>query len=123
MTIKLKRVYDKPVKADGYRILIDRLWPRGVSHDEAALDEWAKEIAPSAGLRTWFDHIPDHWWRFQKKYIAELQHNAAMRDFVERHRHKKTITLVYSTRYDHLTHAIILKQYLENVWQDARIKN
>ena len=112
--IKIKRVYDKPLKTDGYRILVDRLWPRGLTKEEAAIDEWAKEIAPTAGLRNWFDHDPDYWEEFQRKYKAELKLNSAVPDFIERHKHRKHITLVYATKYDKLTHAIVLQKLLES---------
>ncbi|HWJ30348.1 MAG TPA: DUF488 family protein [Flavisolibacter sp.] len=111
--IKIKCVYDKPLKADGYRIFVDRLWPENVSREATQLDEWAREIAPSDALHNWFDHLPEHWWKFQARYIAELDRNKFVRDFAQRHKNKDLITLVYSTRYDHLTHAIILKQFLE----------
>ena len=111
--IKIKRVYDRPLKSDGYRILVDRLWPRGLTKGKAAIDEWAKDIAPSERLRNWFDHDPDYWVEFQKRYRQELKQNEAVGEFMEKLKHKKTITLVYATRYDKLTHAIIVKQLLE----------
>lgn len=112
--IKIKRVYDKPLKSDGYRILVDRLWPRNLTKEAAALDEWAKELAPTAELRNWFDHDPDYWDEFQRKYKAELKKNMALPDFMERHKDRKHITLVYATKYDKLTHALVLQELLEN---------
>lgn len=112
--IKKKRVYDKPLKADGYRILVDRLWPRGLTKEEAAIDEWAKELAPTTDLRNWFDHDPYRWEEFQKKYKAELKKNIVLDDFLERCRTRKHITLVYATKYDKLTHALVLQELLEN---------
>ena len=114
--IKLKRAYDKPAKADGYRILIDRLWPRGLTKEEAAIDEWAKDLAPTALLRNWFDHDPYYWEQFRKKYIVELKQNKSLDEFVERHKKKKLITLVYATKYDKLTHALVLQQVLEKMF-------
>ena len=111
--IKLKRVYDQPVKADGYRILVDRLWPRGLKKEEAALDEWTKELAPSNELRKWFDHDPDRWEAFRKKYVAELKQSKALEDFIQNHKDNKLITLLYSTKHEDLTHAIILKELME----------
>ena len=111
--ISTKRIYDKPAKKDGLRILVDRLWPRGLTREAAAIDEWAKELAPSKELRTWFDHIPENWEGFQRKYKAELRRNKALKEFLERHQERKTITLLYATKYDHLTHALVLKQVLE----------
>ena len=116
--IKTKRVYDKHSKADGYRVLIDRLWPRGLSKEDAGIDEWAKELAPTKTLRYWFDHDPYRWEEFKKKYKAELKLNTAVDDFVERHKGEKTITLIYATKYDNLTHAIIFKQLLESRYRN-----
>ena len=76
------------------------------------MDEWAKELAPTDRLRNWFDHDPECWQEFKKKYKAELKHNTLYADFIERLRGKKKITLLYATKYDHLTHAIILKELL-----------
>ena len=72
MVIKLKRVYDKPERTDGVRILVDRLWPRSLTKDKAGLDEWMRDIAPSNGLRIWFGHKPERWKEFQKRYKKEL---------------------------------------------------
>lgn len=115
--VRIKRVYDKPSEDDGFRILVDRLWPRGLTKERAAIDEWAKEIAPTSRLRNWFDHDPYHWESFKKKYLSELNQNQEMEKFVKRHEHRKTITLVYSTKYDKMTHAIILKQVLDKFYK------
>jgi uncharacterized protein YeaO (DUF488 family) len=114
--IKLKRVYDHPSKSDGYRILTDRMWPRGLKKENAVLDEWAKELAPSDRLRNWFDHDPYYWEQFKRKYHAELKQNILVPAFIDRHKHRKVITLLYATRYDKLTHAIIVKEFLENIY-------
>ncbi|MEJ0101905.1 MAG: DUF488 family protein [Bacteroidota bacterium] len=82
-TITIKRAYDKPSKTDGRRILADRLWPRGLTKDKAAIDEWAKELAPTSELRKWFGHKPELWREFQKKYTAELKKNDAVAAFIE----------------------------------------
>jgi len=111
--IKLKRVYDKPLKSDGYRILVDRLWPRGLKKENAMLDEWIKDLAPTDRLRNWFDHDADYWQEFKKKYKTELKQNQLFDDFLEKLATKKHITLLYATRYNHLTHAIILKEIME----------
>ena len=116
--VKIKRAYDKPIKRDGYRILVDRLWPRGIAKKEAAIDEWARELAPSNFLRTWFDHDPYYWEQFRKKYSDELKQNALIYDFVERDKNKKVITLIYSTKYDKLTHALVLREFLENIYYE-----
>jgi uncharacterized protein YeaO (DUF488 family) len=111
--IKIKRVYDDAEKKDGYRILVDRLWPRGLKKEKAALDEWVKEIAPSTSLRKWFDHDPSKWKEFRKRYLDELNANPAFEDFIRKHQDKSPITLLYSTKYEDLTHAIILKELME----------
>jgi uncharacterized protein YeaO (DUF488 family) len=114
--IRLKRVYDKPLETDGFRILVDRLWPRGVSKNNAELDEWAKEIAPSDELRKWFDHAPQRWTIFQRKYKAELKKNESWKDFMKRHKKRKRVTLLYATKEEELTHAVILKKILDKVY-------
>lgn len=116
--IKLKRVYDKPARTDGYRILVDRLWPRGLRKESSLLDEWLKELAPTDRLRNWFDHDPDYWQQFKRKYKTELNHNPLLKDFVERMEGKEKITLLYATKYDHLTHALILKEVIEASFTD-----
>lgn len=75
MQVKLKRAYDPPEPSDGFRVLVDRLWPRGISKEKAKLDLWLKEIAPSAGLRKWFGHEPEKWDEFKKRYFSELEAN------------------------------------------------
>jgi uncharacterized protein YeaO (DUF488 family) len=111
--IRTKRVYDPPSHSDGYRILVDRLWPRGLKKENAALDEWAKELAPSDPLRKWFDHEAERWEEFSKKYQAELKAHDVLGEFIEKHKSKKLITLLYATKNSELTHAIILKRLLE----------
>ena len=96
--VMLKRAYEPPQRADGTRILVDRLWPRGVRKAEAELDEWIKEIAPSAELRTWFGHDPERWDEFRRRYRAELtQHSETLKDLRRRAREGR-ITLVYSAK-------------------------
>lgn len=73
MNLKIKRVYEKPEKADGFRVLVDRLWPRGLTKEKVAADLWLKDIAPSTELRKWFSHDPDKWSEFRKKYLLELK--------------------------------------------------
>lgn len=114
--IKIKRVYDKPARSDGYRVLTDRLWPRRLKKEDAMLDEWAKELAPSERLRNWFDHNPYYWEPFKRKYFMELKQNESVYTFVERHKERKVITLLYATTYDRLTHAIIIREFLENIY-------
>ncbi len=114
MEIKIKRVYEQPEKNDGYRILVDRIWPRGVSKEEAAIDWWDKDIAPSTKLREWFGHVPERFEEFKEEYIHELDANAEsvkeVLDALEKH---PLITLVYAAKDTEHNHALVLKEYLE----------
>lgn len=111
--IKIKRVYDEPAKEDGFRVLADRLWPRGFTKEKAAIDEWAKDLAPSTPLRTWFHKNDVPWKDFEKKYLAELKENAAVGDFIKKHKDKKKLTLIFAAKDPEHNHAIVLQQYLE----------
>ena len=117
--IHIKRAYEKPLKKDGCRILVDRLWPRGLEKEEAALDEWAKELAPSVHLRKWWGHDPAMWTEFQKQYNAELRHNKAVETFLEKHGDKKAITLVYGAKDTEHNHAIVLQEYLKKRYESS----
>lgn len=113
MPIKLKRAYDPPAPADGFRILVDRLWPRGVSKDSAAIDLWMKEIAPTTPLRKWFGHDPAKWTSFRTRYFRELDERTDMiADLRERARHH-TVTLVYAAKDEKHNHALVLQKYLD----------
>ncbi|PSN97931.1 hypothetical protein B9Q11_03200, partial [Candidatus Marsarchaeota G2 archaeon ECH_B_SAG-F08] len=96
MKIKLKRVYAQPSQDDGYRILVDRLWPRGFSREMLKIDQWMREVAPSDALRKWFSHDPKKWEDFLKRYKKELNTNEAFQKLVELVKNKETVTLVYS---------------------------
>ncbi len=112
MELKTKRIYDDPSPDDGYRVLVDRLWPRGVSKERAALGEWAKEVAPSDELRTWFHHEVQNWAEFERRYRAELDQNpaaAGLRDSLAGH---KVVTLLYSAKDDHHNQALVLADWL-----------
>jgi len=110
--IKLKRAYEPANAADGTRILVDRLWPRGVSKQEAALDEWMKEIAPSAELRKWFGHEPAKWVEFQRRYKAELRGHAAELERLRGIATHGTLTLVYAARDEAHNDAVVLQDVL-----------
>ena len=113
MTIDLKRVYEKPSPRDGYRVLVDRLWPRGVSKDAARLDAWMKHIAPSHELRKWFHHDRSRWAEFRRRYLSELRsHREELRRLARRSR-KERVTLVFGARDEERNHAVVLKQYLK----------
>lgn len=114
--IKIKRVYDKPLKKDGYRVLVDRLWPRGVTKEDAALDEWNKDLAPSSALRKWYGHEPELWPQFQRQYEAELKKNDVVEAFAEQHQDEKIITLVYAAKDTEHTHALVLQHHLQQFY-------
>lgn len=113
MSIAIKRVYEPPAKNDGKRVLVDRLWPRGLKKDEAALDLWVRELAPSATLRRWFGHDPSRWDAFRHRYATELDAKAeywrALAEEGARHR----VTLVYGSKDEEHNNAVALKAYLE----------
>jgi uncharacterized protein YeaO (DUF488 family) len=98
MTIKIKRIYEGLSAEDGYRILVDRLWPRGMTKETAHVDLWLKDIAPSTELRQWFDHDPAKWTGFCRKYQQELKGSAAMASLKELLRTNKKVTLLYSAK-------------------------
>jgi uncharacterized protein YeaO (DUF488 family) len=112
--IQIKRIYADPAKSDGVRILVDRLWPRGIKKEDAHWEEWAKDIAPSTELREWFGHDPDRWPEFQKRYKAELKHNEATTAFIEKYQQEKTLTLLYAAKDEAHVHAIVLKEWLDH---------
>ncbi|WP_353146057.1 DUF488 domain-containing protein [Chryseobacterium sp.] len=114
-TIALKRVYEAPSPQDGYRVLIDRLWPRGLSKEHADIDEWNKDLAPSSGLRKWFHHDPELWTEFSEKYWEELQQSNLGKAFLEHHKDQEKITLVYAAKDEEHCHPIVLKKYLESL--------
>lgn len=113
MNIKIKRAYEEPDEADGFRILVDRLWPRGVTKEKAKLDLWLKEIAPSTELRKWFGHDPDKWSGFRGRYETELRHNDELIKTIIDKAKEGTVTLIYGARDEEHNEALVLKQYLE----------
>ncbi len=112
--LKIKRIYDQPAKDDGYRILVDRLWPRGISKERAAIDLWLKEIAPSAELRTWFGHKPERFSEFSHKYEEELSASPDVDQLRQKLSDKKhNVTLLYAAKDPVNNHAVVLKKFLE----------
>jgi len=112
--IKLKRIYEPPAESDGERLLVDRLWPRGISKDAAKLTQWLKDLAPSPGLRRWFRHNPERWSEFQDRYRTELmdpQKSAILQNVVERAR-RGPVTLLYAARDPEHNNAVVLKNLL-----------
>ena len=112
MKMKLKRVYEKPSKDDGRRILVDRLWPRGLTKEKANVDLWLKEIAPSTSLRKWFDHDPGKWKEFQKRYQQELNNNKEQVALLKEQLKKGAVTLVYGAKDEEHNEALVLKEWL-----------
>ncbi len=108
--IYLKRIYEKPEKRDGYRILVDRLWPRGVSKEKAALNLWLKDVAPSNELRMWFGHDPKKWVEFKKRYKKELMVNDVFDELKNIIKKTKNITLLYAAKDEEHNEAVILKE-------------
>lgn len=111
--IQCKRAYDEPSSDDGTRILVDRLWPRGVSKEDAALDDWNKEVAPSSDLRKWFDHDPEKWDEFCRRYNQELYEKDDAVEPLREEAESGTLTLVYAAKDREHNHALVLKRYLE----------
>jgi uncharacterized protein YeaO (DUF488 family) len=107
--LRVKRIYDPVSPSDGRRILIDRLWPRGIKKADAAIDEWLKDIAPSADLRKWFAHDPVKWHEFEKRYRAELKGKADLVERLRKEAEKKTVTLLFSARDAEHNNAVVLK--------------
>jgi len=112
--IAVKRAYEAPSPSDGKRILVDRLWPRGLRKDTAALDLWAKELAPTPALRKWFDHRPERFAEFRRRYQDELKRNPAMID-VLRYIGRTRATLLYGARDPAINQAVVLAAYLNKV--------
>ena len=111
MPIRIKRVYDEAEAEDGVRILVDRLWPRGMSKDKAAFAEWMKDLAPTTALRQWFDHKPERWAKFQARYREELRENPLVAPLRQRGA-AETVTLLYGSRNRDFNHARVLADYL-----------
>lgn len=113
LTIKTKRAYDAPARSDGCRILVDRIWPRGVSKNDAALEAWVKDVSPSTALRKWFGHDPSKWTSFKKKYFSELKENQDAIELVLSACSGSTLTLVFGAKDAEHNNAIALKEYIE----------
>jgi uncharacterized protein YeaO (DUF488 family) len=108
--IRIKRVYEEPSPDDGFRVLVDRLWPRGLTRERAQADVWLKEIAPSTALRLWFRHDPRLWEEFRRRYKAELAANTALDDLRVLVRGRKRATLLYGAKVTDHNHAIVLRE-------------
>jgi uncharacterized protein YeaO (DUF488 family) len=108
--LKIKRIYDKSDKTDGYRILVDRLWPRGLTKEKAKVDLWLKDIAPSNELRKWYAHDPSKWREFKRQYFKELKNNQEAIDLIQKQ--KGIVTLLFGSKEEKFNNAIALKEYL-----------
>jgi uncharacterized protein YeaO (DUF488 family) len=116
MTVKTKRVYEAPAAADGARVLVDRLWPRGLTKEAAALDAWLKDVAPSDELRKWYHAYLEQWGEFRKRYLQELDSESAdegLRHLHELAEKKRGVTLLYASKDIEQNHALVLKQLIE----------
>jgi uncharacterized protein YeaO (DUF488 family) len=113
MSIAIKRVYEPVSATDGYRILVDRLWPRGLSKDHAAVDLWLKAIAPSTELRQWFGHDPEKWPEFRRKYFAELADHAEELAQIRALAKRRRVTLVYGARETEYNDAVAILEFLQ----------
>ncbi|HLV33550.1 MAG TPA: DUF488 domain-containing protein [Spirillospora sp.] len=115
MAIAIKRIYEPVSDQDGLRVLVDRLWPRGIRKDTAAIDLWLKDIAPTTALRRWFNHDPEKWDEFKARYFAELDNNREnLQPLLEAVR-EGNVSLIYASRDEVYNQAVALKEYLENL--------
>ncbi len=112
--ITIKRAYTTPSPDDGLRVLVERLWPRGLSKERAAVDLWLKEIAPSTELRKWFGHDPERWEEFQDRYRQELEEKEEPIQLLKKKEKKGAVTLIYAARDEEHNSALVLKEVLEN---------
>jgi uncharacterized protein YeaO (DUF488 family) len=110
--LRIKRIYEPPAPEDGRRVLVDRLWPRGVSKDGARVDEWLKEIAPSDDLRRWFGHDPEKWEEFRTRYREELGPHGELLDRLRAEGRKGTITLLFAAKDEEHNNAVVLREML-----------
>ena len=110
--IKIKRAYDEPKAGDGLRVLVDRLWPRGLTKDKAKIDLWTKEVSPTIGLRKWFGHEPDKWGEFKRRYFRELKGRKEVVGLLAEAK-RGTVTLIYGAKETKYNNAVALKEYLE----------
>jgi len=121
MIIRIKRIYDPPSPDDGKRILVDRLWPRGIKKEDAKIDEWLKDIAPSDELRKWFSHDPLKWQEFKAKYKQELKGKTELIERIRKEAKKGTVTLLFAAKDTKHNNACILKEIIEKQTQKGMI--
>ena len=114
LDVRCKRVYDEPDSGDGYRVLIDHIWPRGISRERARLDEWARDLAPSGELRKWFDHDPARFDEFRKRYRHELAHRSEHLEELRRRAGSGPLTILYAARDVQHNNAVVLAELLRD---------
>jgi len=120
MSLKFKRIYEAPLPGDGFRILVDRLWPRGISREKASIDLWLKEVAPSTELRKWFNHEPDKWEGFKRRYFMELDDCSELISSILDIAMEKKVTLLFSSRDEKLNNAAALKEYIDKYARSSK---
>lgn len=113
--IRLKRIYEAPSSDDGYRVLVDRVWPRGMTKEKAAIDLWAKDVAPSTELRKWFNHDPAKWDEFQKRYFAELQDRLPELKALVAKAVGAPLTLLYGAKDEEHNQAVVLHEFMQHI--------
>jgi uncharacterized protein YeaO (DUF488 family) len=113
MPVKIKRIYEPHSKDDGYRLLIDRLWPRGIKKENSHIDKWLKEIAPSTELRKEFNHMVDKWEQFKAAYHTELKNSPAVGELLEDVKKHKTVTLLFAAKDEEHNHALVLQDFIK----------
>ena len=111
--IKFKRVYDRYAESDGKRVLVDRLWPRGMKKEEAGVDLWLRDISPSTGLRKWFSHDPSRWREFKKRYRKELEDRQELIEDLRKEARRETVTLLFAAKDTERNNAVALKEIIE----------
>ncbi len=116
---RLKRAYERPARGDGLRVLVERLWPRGLTKEEAAIDLWLKDVAPSTELRKWYGHDPARWETFRKRYSKELDQHPEAVDLLREKAKKGTVTLIYAAHDQQHNSALVLKEHLEQAGKRA----
>jgi uncharacterized protein YeaO (DUF488 family) len=121
--IKIKRIYDALTPDDGIRILVDRLWPRGVSKEKAKVDLWLKETAPSNELRKWYGHDPKKWAEFRKRYFSDLDTKRELVNQIVQKTKEGDVTLLYSSKEEKINNAVALKEYIEKQKKGGEIRN
>jgi uncharacterized protein YeaO (DUF488 family) len=118
--IRIKRIYETPARDDGFRILVDRLWPRGLSKDKAKVDLWLKDIAPSNDLRKWYAHDPKKWVEFKKKYFKELDNRKELVHQILKRVKEGMVTLLFGSKEEKFNNAVALKEYIETKAKEVR---